>query len=67
MSKVLDHNITTGEIIEREMNADELAQFEADKIAKAARLEAEVKAAEVKAALLDRLGITEAEAKLLLS
>ena len=67
MTHIIIHNATTGEIIEREMNADELAQFEADKIAKAARLEAEVKAAEVKAALLDRLGITEAEAKLLLS
>jgi hypothetical protein len=27
------HNVTTGEIIDREMNADELAQLEADKVA----------------------------------
>jgi hypothetical protein len=61
------HNVETGEIIEREMNADELAQeqldmadFEAQKIAKAAK-ESE------KAALLQQLGITADQAKLLLS
>jgi len=61
------HNVTTGEVIEREMNAKELAQYEADRLAAA---EAENKAlqAQVKRqALLDKLGITEEEAKLLLS
>jgi len=61
------HNAETNEIIDREMNAEELAQCELDK-AKAEQdiAEAEAKAAQ-KAALLDRLGITEDEAKLLLA
>ena len=61
------HNCATGEIVEREMSDEELAQWnlnQASAIAKKA--EAEAKAAE-KAALLNRLGITDAEAKLLLS
>lgn len=63
----VEHNVTTGEIIEREMNAEELKQLEADAKAEAAQKEDEaVKAAE-KAALLAKLGITEDEAKLLLS
>lgn len=66
MPKILIHNVETGEIIEREMNAEELAQWEADKAESAKRqAEAEAKAAQ-KAALLDKLGITEDEAKLLL-
>jgi hypothetical protein len=59
-------NAETGEEIEREMNAQELAQWEADK-QEAANREAQylAKAAE-KAALLEKLGISEDEAKLLL-
>jgi predicted GIY-YIG superfamily endonuclease len=61
------HNVQTGEIITREMNAQELAQYEADKEAnELLKAEAEAKAAQ-KAAMLDRLGITADEAKLLLS
>jgi hypothetical protein len=61
------HNQATGEIIDREMNDAEFAQFEADQVAQAARqAEAEAKAA-AKAALLAQLGITEEQAKLLLS
>ena len=61
------HNVATGEIKEREMNADELAQLEADKVeSEQQKAEAEAKATQ-KAALLDRLGITEDEAKLLLA
>jgi len=60
----------SNEVIERELNADELAQQEADELA-IAKAEAEVKAledakAKAKAELLERLGITEEEAKLLL-
>lgn len=60
------HNIETGEEIEREMNAHELAQWEADK-QEAANREAQylAKAAE-KAALLEKMGISEDEATLLL-
>jgi len=61
------HNTETNEIIEREMNDAELAQLEQDKAAFAAREQEAAKTARAKAALLDRLGITEAEAKLLLS
>ena len=67
MNQIKIHNAETGEVIEREMTTEELAQREADQLASAARLEAEADAAAAKAALLDRLGITEAEAKLLLS
>jgi hypothetical protein len=60
------HNAETDEVIDREMNDDEFAQYEADKAAQlAAQAEADAKAAE-KQALLDRLGITADEAKLLL-
>jgi len=66
MSTIVKHNTATNEVIERDMTADELAQWQADKAESAQRqAEAEAKAAQ-KAALLDRLGITEDEAKLLL-
>jgi hypothetical protein len=61
------HNQETNEVIDREMTDDEFAQFEADKAADAARLEAETQKAADKAALLAKLGISEAEAALLLS
>lgn len=60
------HNTETDEIIDREMNDDEFAQYEADEAARI-KSEADAKAqAKAKAELLDRLGITEEEAKLLL-
>ena len=66
MTKIKIHNIETGEVIEREMNAEELVQYEADQAAQAAaQAEAEAKAT-AKAALLDKLGITAEEAQLLL-
>lgn len=61
------HNIETNEIIDREMNDSEFAEYQVDlevQVAQAA--EAEAKAA-AKAALLEQLGITEEQAKLLLS
>jgi hypothetical protein len=60
-------NITTGEEIEREMNAEELAQYKADQNGVIALRQAEATKAADKAALLEKLGITEDEAKLLLS
>ncbi len=60
------HDLSTNEIIDREMNDVEFAEYEASKIKRLeAQAEAEAKAAE-KQALLDRLGITADEAKLLL-
>ena len=61
------HNTETGEIVEREMNAAELKQAEKDKKAYQAEIAAAEAKAQAKAALLDRLGITADEAKLLLS
>jgi len=60
------HNAETGEIIEREMNAEELAQVELD--AKQAQEKIKAKADEEaqRKILLNRLGITEDEARLLL-
>lgn len=60
------HNVETGEIIEREMNDEELAQQAKDAKAEAERIANTQAQAAAKAALLERLGITEEEAKLLL-
>ena len=61
------HNTETDEVIDREMTDDEFAQYQ-EMIANTNALKAEAVAKkEAKAALLDRLGITEDEAKLLLS
>jgi hypothetical protein len=60
-------NCETGEEIIRDANAEELAQMQLDADNAAARkAEAEAKAT-AKAALLTQLGITEEQAKLLLS
>ena len=64
---VVLHNLETGEIIEREMNAAELKQAEKDKKAYQAEIAAVEAKAQAKAALLEKLGITEDEAKLLLA
>jgi hypothetical protein len=66
MSKIIEHNIETGEITERDMTPEELAQQAAEIEAKAqAEAEAQSKAA-ARQAILDRLGLTEEEARLLL-
>ena len=64
-------NCETGEVVERELNAEELAQQEIDEaniVAAEAlkKTEAEAKA-QAKTELLQRLGITADEAKLLLA
>jgi hypothetical protein len=61
------HDLATGETVEREMNAAEFKQYEADQLAAQTRAEAETAKAAAKAALLAKLGINEDEAKLLLS
>ena len=67
MATIKIHNVETGEIVERDMNDDELAQREEDEAAQAIEAaQAKAKALK-KASLLERLGITEEEAKLLLS
>jgi hypothetical protein len=63
---IREHNLKTDEIIDREMNDAEFAQYQADQVAEAERqAEAEAKAA-ARQAILDRLGLTENEAKILL-
>ena len=64
---IIEHNVTTGEIIEREMTADELEKWRAQQEEAQARAQAKAEAEVAKAALLEKLGITEEEAKLLLS
>lgn len=62
--KRIEHNVLTGEVIEIEMTQEEIDAFnernEADKAAKES-------ASSTRQALLDKLGITEEEARLLLS
>ena len=60
------HNIKTDEIIVREYNDEEFAKYQADKAAREAA-EAELATKEAaRQAILDRLGLTAHEAKLLL-
>lgn len=67
--KVAEHNVETGEVVVREMNDEELAQWELDKLeyervkaeqeaAEAAKIEAKASAL----AKLAKLGLTEEEA-----
>jgi hypothetical protein len=58
------HDIETGKITVTDMTKEEVAFIENKVSAKSAHDEAQAAA---KAAVLDRLGITEAEARLLLS
>ncbi len=61
------HDLSTDEVIDREMNDAEFAQHEADQAEYAAQAAAEAAKAAEKEALLAKLGITADEAKLLLS
>ena len=61
------HNTETNEIVDREMTNAEFAQYKIDQAQRQSeKAEAESKA-QAKATLLERLGITEDEAKLLLA
>ena len=61
---------TTGELLEKDLTNQELAQFKKDETEFQTRLAAEqaeaVARETAKAAVLDRLGITEEEARILL-
>ena len=61
------HDLATDEVIDREMNDAEFAQYEADQAAAAEQAAAEAAKAAEKEALLAKLGITADEAKLLLA
>jgi hypothetical protein len=61
------HDLSTNEIIDREMNEEEFLQHQNEETQKAAaKAEAAAKAT-ARAAILDRLGLTPEEAALLLS
>ncbi len=60
------HNVETDEVIDREMNDAEYTVYQAEQAANAARqVEAEAKEA-ARQAILDRLGLTADDVKLLL-
>jgi hypothetical protein len=66
MVDVYEYNLATDVAVERDFNEEELAQLELDKeAARIAREEEEAKAA-TKAAVLERLGLTEEELKAVL-
>ena len=64
---VREHDLATNEIVDREMNDDEFAAYQAEQAEIDALEAAKVQAEIDKAALLEKLGITADEAKLLLS
>jgi stress response protein YsnF len=69
MSETLNvtiHNVQTGEITIQPMTAEEIAVVENDRLQTEAMLAEKTQKAIDKAALLERLGITEDEAALLL-
>ena len=66
-SMIQDHNSATGEIIEREMTAEEIAIHEADILEKKAQDADKTAKNAARAELLTRLGITAEEAALLLA
>ena len=60
------HNLATDEVIDREMNDQEFAQYEANQTEYAEEQAAANAKAAQRQALLSRLGITEEEARILL-
>lgn len=67
MPTVKIHNVQTGEVIEREMTAAELEQWEKDQADIAARVLQRAEREAARKAIFEKLGLTEEEAKLLLS
>ncbi len=63
---IAEHNIQTDEVIVREMNDAEFAQYELDRTAAIAYQEALAAKVTARKAVLDRLGITAEEAQLIL-
>lgn len=61
------HNIETDEIIDREMTDAEYVDYQSQQDLAIAEQEAKAQSEAAKAALLEKLGITEEEARLLLS
>jgi hypothetical protein len=66
MSKIIEHNTKTGKITERDLTAAEIKEQSELQNADLIKMESRVKEIEARKSLLERLGITEEEAKLLL-
>jgi hypothetical protein len=64
---IAEYNVETGAMVQRQMTADELTQWELDKAETEAKAQAKTTKATARAAILDRLGLTAEEAALLLS
>ena len=60
------HNVEIDEVIDREMNDDEFAQYEADKAADVSQKAELQTKAEAKQTILDRIGLTADELKMIL-
>lgn len=60
------HDLSTDEVIDRDMNDEEFAQYELEREAQIMASAAKAKAETDKAALLARLGLTEDELKTIL-
>lgn len=67
MLTITIHNAETNEVTEREMTKEELAQYETDLANWQIEKDKFIAEVNAKKALLEKLGITEDEAKLLLS
>jgi hypothetical protein len=67
INQTVEHNVETGEIIEREATAEEIAHIENMKAKREAIQSDQIAKEAAKAALLEKLGITADEAKLLLA
>ena len=61
------HDTETNEVIDREMTDDEFAAFKADQLSAKKASDEAAKKELAKAALLEKMGITQDEANLLLS
>ena len=64
--KIKFHDIATGEIVERDMNADELAQHKISADEAKAQTKARTAKQAARQAVLDKLGLTADEATALL-
>jgi hypothetical protein len=63
---IRNHDLSTGEIVEREMTSDELAQFQADALANAKRDAEQASKEAARQAVLDKLGLSADEVQALL-
>jgi hypothetical protein len=67
MTKITIHNVETNEVIFREMNEEELAEWEQTKSQEQINIKIEIAKIAKRDAILVRLGLTEEEVLLLIS